>query len=140
MTSQRKSAANRINAGSSTGPRSAAGKKRVSGNAVKHRLTTSILLDPDFTDQVELLATQISRDCNLPLAKARLIAEQHHNGLRAKAAKATMINLYRRKRFAKKLSASYNGDLIEGLRKLQRYDDRAWTRKTKLIRGLASHC
>ena len=44
MTSQRKIEANRRNAARSTGPRTEAGKKKVSLNAVKHGLTATTLV------------------------------------------------------------------------------------------------
>src|SRR5215831_16410165 len=46
VTTERQRAANRRNARSSTGPRTAAGKARVAQNAVRHGLNVAIADDP----------------------------------------------------------------------------------------------
>jgi hypothetical protein len=61
MASERQIAANRRNAHKSTGPRSAAGKKRASHNALRHGLTLRIT-SAEFARQLEALARQIAGD------------------------------------------------------------------------------
>ena len=76
MASERQIAANRANAGKSTGPRSASGKKRASRNALKHGLTTPIS-GAVVTREIEALARQIAGDPEdrLRMALARDAAE-----------------------------------------------------------------
>src|SRR6202011_2459882 len=57
--SERKRAANRRNARSSTGPRTAAGKARVTQNALRHGLNVAVADDPLLTEDVERLARAI---------------------------------------------------------------------------------
>jgi hypothetical protein len=60
MTSDRKRAANRANARSSTGPRTAAGKARAAKNAVRHGVRSPVLSDPVLMADVESLAKEIA--------------------------------------------------------------------------------
>jgi hypothetical protein len=57
--SERKRAANRVNARRSTGPRSTAGKARVASNALRHGLNVAVADDPLLTEDVERLARAI---------------------------------------------------------------------------------
>jgi hypothetical protein len=59
MASERQIAANRRNALSSTGPRSASGKKRASRNALRHGLTLPNS-SPDFATRLEELSLQFA--------------------------------------------------------------------------------
>jgi hypothetical protein len=59
MTSQRKIEANRRNSLRSTGPRTAAGKKIASRNAVKHNLWGASYLDSPTSPESERLAAQM---------------------------------------------------------------------------------
>ena len=56
MTSTSRIRANRQNAQKSTGPRTRAGKDRVSHNALRHGLATDLSADPVFAAQIEALA------------------------------------------------------------------------------------
>ena len=60
MATERQIAANRRNAGKSTGPRSRAGKKRARHNAYQHGLTTSPISSATIAKQVEKLARKIA--------------------------------------------------------------------------------
>jgi hypothetical protein len=76
MPTERQIAANRRNAGKSTGPRSGAGKKRASKNAHSHGLTV-MLSSAAFAKQVEQLARKIAGRTTAPiiLEHARATAE-----------------------------------------------------------------
>jgi hypothetical protein len=76
MASERQLAANRANARKSSGPRSAAGKKRASRNALKHGLNTP-MSDAALAHETEALAREIAGKAKYPLrmASARDAAE-----------------------------------------------------------------
>jgi hypothetical protein len=59
MASDRNIKANRANARKSTGPRSSAGKKRASRNALRHGLTAAMRLAPSGEVGVEAFAEQL---------------------------------------------------------------------------------
>jgi hypothetical protein len=77
MTSERKIAANRINAGKSCGPRSPAAKARVKNNALRHGLAAVRHLDSRLAQQVGIMARAICGDDVNPLLleQAVVIAE-----------------------------------------------------------------
>jgi hypothetical protein len=60
MTSDRQFAANRCNARRSTGPRSAAGRKRSSRNSFRHGLTAGVTANAERIKQIERLARKIA--------------------------------------------------------------------------------
>ncbi|WP_439374563.1 hypothetical protein [Bradyrhizobium sp. DASA03120] len=99
MTTEHQRAANRRNAKSSTGPRSANGKRRASRNAVKHRLSVRCD-DPNFARRVEALARQIvaqyevagGADSALIMALARTAAEAELERQRVQAIRAEFRN------------------------------------------------
>jgi hypothetical protein len=62
MTSETKRAVNRRNAARSTGPRSAAGKKRASQNALRHGLAASLRQDAAAQAEIERMAKLICGD------------------------------------------------------------------------------
>jgi hypothetical protein len=77
MTSQRKIVANRHNSRKSSGPRTAAGKKRASRNALRHGLRAITNRPPLPADEIERLARTICGEGDDPIlfAKAVAIAE-----------------------------------------------------------------
>jgi hypothetical protein len=77
MTSEKKIAANRINARKSRGPRTAAGKARVSFNAFQHGLAALKHLDPTLSRDIDLIARAMCGDDINPLLfeQAVVIAE-----------------------------------------------------------------
>ena len=69
MSNDRRTEANRNNARKSTGPRSAAGKRRASHNSFRHGLTAAVA--PSATKRIETLARQIAgRNANPTLLQA----------------------------------------------------------------------
>jgi hypothetical protein len=62
MTSETKRAANRRNAARSTGPKSAAGKKRANQNALRHGLAISLRQDLTTRAEIERMAKLICGD------------------------------------------------------------------------------
>jgi hypothetical protein len=60
LTSDRQKRANRANAKSSTGPKTAAGKARAAQNAFRHGLNVPVLSDPLLAPEIEAMAHRIS--------------------------------------------------------------------------------
>jgi hypothetical protein len=92
MATERQVAANRRNAGRSTGPRSPGGKTRSGLNAYQHGLS-SRLASHAFSKHVEELARQIAGDTTdiLTLEYARAAAEAELERRRARAAQVVLI-------------------------------------------------
>jgi hypothetical protein len=74
MTSDRKIAANRMNAKKSCGPRSAAGKRRVCQNALRHGLAVAGRLDCELPRDIQLMAKAICGDDANPLLLEEAVA------------------------------------------------------------------
>ena len=60
MTSPQRIQANRANARTSTGPKTAQGRARAAHNARRHGLSLSVFADPVLSEQVEALAREIA--------------------------------------------------------------------------------
>ena len=60
MTSDRQQRANRANAKSSTGPKTAAGKARAAQNSFRHGLNVPVRSDPLLAAEIEAMARKIS--------------------------------------------------------------------------------
>jgi hypothetical protein len=60
LTSDRQQRANRANAKSSTGPKTAAGKARAAQNAFRHGLNVPVRSDPLLAPEIEAMARRIS--------------------------------------------------------------------------------
>ena len=93
MASERQIAANRRNACKSTGPRSAAGKKRSGKNALRHGLSKP-LSGVEFTREREALARQFvgDRKDRFAIELARSAAEAEHELARVRHLKAGLID------------------------------------------------
>jgi hypothetical protein len=93
MSMAKQAAANRRNARRSSGPRSTAGKQRVSHNARRHGLSISITADRAFGEQIEQLARQIAGGTQneLRLERARAVAAAELDLARVRQAKVALI-------------------------------------------------
>ena len=93
MASERQIAANRRNAGKSSGPRSGPGKKRASRNAYRHGLTLSITSTAAFAKQLDKLARKIAGDAHdaVTLERALRIAQAELELARVRQAKVSLI-------------------------------------------------
>jgi hypothetical protein len=131
MASARQIAANRRNAQKSTGPTSQAGRERAAKNALQHGLAST---DSPFRHEIEEFARLLSRETNqanptfasVEAANAQMIL------LQVKKVKAAIFD-----RFFK--SDRTLGDTIrlnEELRKIERYEKRAFSRRKRAIQNL----
>jgi hypothetical protein len=59
VTSERKTRANRANARTSTGPKTAQGRSHAARNALRHALSLPVYSDPALSEEVEALAREI---------------------------------------------------------------------------------
>src|ERR1700682_345243 len=105
MTSAARIAANRANAQKSTGPRTAAGKRRVAQNARRHGLNCPVGRDPVLAQDVEAIARRIcglgeeaaaaerpDLALQLSLHLARRIAEAQVDLLRVQEARLHLLS------------------------------------------------
>ena len=93
MTSARKLNANRANARASTGPRTAAGKKRATRNALRHGLSLSILGNQTLSAEAANLAREIAGEGATPdiLELARCVAEAQIDLIRVRQARHDLL-------------------------------------------------
>jgi hypothetical protein len=93
MATERQIAANRRNAGKSTGPRSRAGKKRARQNAYRHGLAAGSVTSATFTRNVEKLARKIAGNSTDPiiLEHARDAAYAAFDVVRVRRVKLALI-------------------------------------------------
>lgn len=93
MMNERQLRANRANARASTGPRSAAGKKRASQNARRHGLSLSIRLISALSEKAEKLARDIAGEGASPeiIELARAIADAEVDLMRVRRARLELL-------------------------------------------------
>jgi hypothetical protein len=93
VASERQIAANRRNAQNSTGPRSAAGKRRASRNSYRHGLTSVTTSSPKCAKCVERLAFEIAGDTSdvFILEYARTAAEAEFDLAQIRRVKVAII-------------------------------------------------
>ena len=94
MASPAQIAANRRNATHSTGPRSATGKARSRGNALKHGLRAPLDRNASIVEEVQALMADIARLVKKPRESVRHIAEQQIKIMRVQQTRTDIINRY----------------------------------------------
>jgi hypothetical protein len=94
VTSARKLYANRANARASTGPRTAAGKKRATRNALRHGLSLSVLGNPILSAEAANLAREIAGEGATPdvVELARRVAEAQIDLIRIREARHDLLS------------------------------------------------
>jgi hypothetical protein len=94
MTSARKIGSNRENARSSTGPKTANGRRRSARNALRYGLSLPVLSNPILSQEVATLARQIAgADASPGMQElARQIAEPHVDLCRVRVLRHDLIS------------------------------------------------
>src|SRR5262249_24689097 len=150
MASDRKIAANWRNSRRSSGPRRVEGKLTVSRNALRHGLAASIPRDPAIAGEVDRLATAIGGE-NADAAQreqALVISESELTLLRVRALRTSIFEQMLlvtaaagaqepSERLLRRQGAGEIGrSPFEQLRRLERYERRALSRRQSAIRKL----
>ncbi len=133
MSSARQIAANRRNAQRSSGPRTAAGKKKVGGNALRHGLAAAASRDPNIDSQIKRLAKAIAKEARdaTQREQASVIAESEITLLRVRAAR---INIFEQVLSGIGTEGVIGRSQLEQLNRLERYERRALSRRQRAIR------
>lgn len=137
MTSAKAIAANRRNARRSTGPRTAAGKRKVASNALRHGLGVSVP-DPAVTDAVARMTAALAGANASPQRVALVypIAEAEVEVLRLRGARVNLIKLETAsmdRGADRELAAMIQ--LLPQLVRLERYERRAMARRNRALRA-----
>jgi hypothetical protein len=150
MTSERKIVANRRNSRRSSGPRTVAGKLTVGRNALRHGLAAAAHRDSGIAAEVDRLATAIGGE-NADASQreqALIIAESELTLLRVRAVRTMIFEQLLAatgaadtqepsERLLECRRASVIGDShLEQLRRLERYERRAFSKRQLAIRIL----
>ncbi len=130
MTSERQIEANRRNAGNSTGPRSAAGKMRARGNALRHGLSQNITPNAAQAKQIDRLARLIAGKSNseFVLQQARVAAKAAFDLVRARKLETIWTDRVLAMGGAKAIRRA-----LRQLTGIMRYEHRAAARRDKAI-------
>jgi len=131
-------AANRRNARGSTGPRTAAGKRKAAGNSLRHGVITGLYADLPLSAAVGRIAAALAGPNASPGLRALVlpIAEAQVDLLRIRSARATLIDL------AAATAPGAPGEshaIVESLPRLvllDRYERSAMRRRHRALREL----
>jgi hypothetical protein len=134
MASDRQLAANRRNAKKSTGPASESGKRRSRVNAFRHGLAINIGCDPLLQADVEKLAEILSqaRNESVITLNAQDAAQAEIDLLRISKIRVSIYAVFH----ASAKSLQDLTQLNEELRKLERYERRAFSRRRRALRSI----
>jgi hypothetical protein len=156
MTSLSKIKANRINARSSTGPKSAIGRRRASQNARRHGLNIPVHLDPVLAQEVQILAMQLRQGLENPglFEAAYAIAEAEIDLKRIRKFKRGLLHRLNRRRhptdrggrrigsnsafIAEESFEADDSAVLEQMTRIDRYERRALARRRSAIRRFTS--
>ena len=135
MVSDKRITANRKNAKASTGPKTAAGKRRSRINALNHGLAIAAGSDPSLQDDINALAKVVaaSHGEQDTTELARRIAEAEIDLLRIRKVRSAVLNLRHRNVPARGLS---DVELNQRLERLERYERRAFSRRKRALRDM----
>lgn len=142
MTSERKHAANRANAGRSTGPRSTAGKRRSGQNAREHGLNIPVRFDAAWAPRVQELVRALAGGDEARLAGAHAAAEAQAHLERISAMKQLALRLAiaqlreQRSEPPESIEARAHIAAVPQLLKLDNYERKARSRLKRALRGL----
>jgi hypothetical protein len=141
MSSTRKAKANRINAKASTGPKSIHGRARAAQNARRHGLTISVRADSALSEAIKSLAREIAGDitdqdvleCAYGIAEAQMDLDRIR---RARNDLSAAIQSTKHLHPVSQLqTATSHSDLIKRFILIDRYEQRALTRRKLAIRA-----
>jgi hypothetical protein len=145
MASDRKIAAGRRNSRQSSGPRTVAGKLTVSRNALRHGLAAATLRDAGIAAEVDRLATAIGGEHAdaAQREQALIIAESELSLLRVRGVRTNILEQMlategssRGDRVNAMLPGVIGGAYLDQLRRLERYERRAFSARQRAIRIL----
>ena len=131
MASARQIAANRKNAQRSTGPISQAGKTRAAKNALQHGLART---DSPFGHEIEEFARLLSKETNQndPTFASVEAAHAQLTLLQVRKVKAAIFDRF----FKSDRTLDDSIRLNEELRKIERYEKRAFSRRKRAMQHL----
>src|SRR5262249_2590390 len=152
MTSESKIAANRRNSRRSSGPRTHTGKLKVSRKALRRGLAAATPRDPGIAAEVDRLATAIAGENAdaVQCEQALIIAESELTLLRVRAVRTSIFEQMlvatgaadTQEPSAQLLGRRHAGGIgrppLEQLRRLERYERRAFSKRQAAIRKLLS--
>jgi hypothetical protein len=135
MTSPRRTAANKLNASLSTGPRTLGGKLRSSHNSYRHGLATPIANDPNVASNIDRVASVLAAHSNdyWRVENARVIAESYFDLARIRSARDEV--LWR----VGGLEGGADHDLnraVNAIEKIARYEQRTRSKLRQALRAM----
>ena len=133
MASLKQIAANRRNATKSTGPVTAQGKARASRNARRHGLSVPVCRTSAVAADIGEFALQLVGDgaSRTEIGLARAVAESQLELVRIRRERQLLLEVF--------MSAVSSPD-TQALRRLDRYERRANSRRKRALSELARHC